>query len=448
MKGGSYPVPFALTCSHTFSFPHFPKTDSFKGATQGSLFAIRNEAKAVPARVVATYGTGDLIYFNSASVIIRATELVDASKTPTRFRVELDLPVLSRTTKQQSKGNDMGTQEITSKIGGSPQPTSSYQSQKLVNGRINHRQNQPHSHNGNGEKLAQALGWFSVGLGVGEVLAPKQVSKVAGFGDGDGHPILLRAFGLREIASGVGMLSRRRPTVWAWSRVAGDVIDLTCLATGLSSPKAKRGKVLAALATIAGVTVVDVLCAKRLSKSTGKITSSGAIRVKKSIIINRPVEEVYRFWRDLQNLPRFMNHLESVDLMDETRSRWTAKGPAGKDIQWYAIITDDKPNEKIGWQSVENSDIKNSGTVLFKNAPGNRGTIIRVEVEYFAPGGLLGDAIAMLFGEEPSQQIEDDLRRFKQVIETGDVVLSDSTLFGTGLSEQRSAQPYREEFNG
>jgi len=345
------------------------------------------------------------------------------------------------------EGNDMATREITTRTDEGPQSISGYGSMKSANELRNPGKHPSGSHDQTGENLAQVLGWFSIGLGASEILAPKQLRKAAGLEDGDGHHVLLRTLGVREIASGVGILSRRRPTEWVWSRVAGDVMDLASLATGLASSKAKRGKLIAAIAAVAGVTVLDVLCAKRLSHSSGKLTTSGAIRVKKSIIVNSPAEQVYRFWRDLENLPRFMNHLESVSSLDENHSHWVAKGAGGKKVQWDAEVTDDRPNEKIGWRSLEGSDIKNSGTVLFKNAPGNRGTIVRIEVEYFAPGGIFGDAIAMLFGEQPSQQIEDDLRRFKQVIETGNVVLSDSTLFGTGLSQQRPAQPLRTEFH-
>jgi uncharacterized membrane protein len=163
--------------------------------------------------------------------------------------------------------------------------------------------------------------------------------------------------------------------------------------------------------------------------------------VRRSIAINRPRAEIYRYWHDFENLPRFMHHLLSVQVTGEGRSRWTAKGPAGTTVTWEAELTEDRPDELIAWRSVEGSDVDNSGSVRFEEAPGRRGTIVRVELEYTPPGGVIGAGIAMLFGEEPEQQLNDDLRRFRQVMETGDIVLSDATLQGTGVKDQRAGQP-------
>src|SRR5581483_6566973 len=186
----------------------------------------------------------------------------------------------------------MATQETTTNVSDSIRSISGYHSAALIDGLDNDRKYQSKSHRHDGEKLAQALGWFSIGLGLGEILAPKQICKIAGLSDGkeDSHSTLLRAFGGRELASGIGILSKRKPTEWMWSRVAGDIMDLACLTAGFASPKAERGKLSAAIATVAGVTVLDILCAKRLSRSSGKLTSSGSIRVIKSIIVNRPAE--------------------------------------------------------------------------------------------------------------------------------------------------------------
>ena len=144
--------------------------------------------------------------------------------------------------------------------------------------------------------------------------------------------------------------------------------------------------------------------------------------------INRSPEEIYHFWRDFQNLPRFMDHLESVDVLDERRSHWRAKAPAGKTVEWDAEIIEDRPNELIAWRSLENADVPNTGSVRFVPAPGGRGTEVHVELKYDPPGGAVGVAIAKLFGEEPNQQVATDLRRFKQVMETGEVVQSDASI--------------------
>jgi uncharacterized membrane protein len=166
----------------------------------------------------------------------------------------------------------------------------------------------------------------------------------------------------------------------------------------------------------------------------------GAIPVNKSIVVNAEPSELYEFWHDFENLPRFMRHLDSVKVAGE-RSHWVAKGPAGSTVEWDAIVTEDRPNELIAWRSLEGSEVQNSGSVRFERAPGGRGTVVHVEIDYSPPGGAVGALVAKLFGEEPDGQLQTDLRRFKQVIETGEVVISDGTLLGEGYSEQRPAQP-------
>lgn len=163
--------------------------------------------------------------------------------------------------------------------------------------------------------------------------------------------------------------------------------------------------------------------------------------MKKSIIINRSPEELYQFWRDFENLPRFMNHLESVRVIDEKRSHWVAKAPAETSVEWDAEITEDRPNELIAWRSLEGSEVENSGSVSFESAPGERGTIVKVEIAYNPPGGVIGEWIAKLTGDDPGQQAHEALRSFKQVMEVGEVIISDGTVWDNGLLTQRPAQP-------
>jgi uncharacterized membrane protein len=164
--------------------------------------------------------------------------------------------------------------------------------------------------------------------------------------------------------------------------------------------------------------------------------------VIKSVTINRPREEVYEFWRKLENLPRFMKHLKTVRVIGDRRSHWVAAAPAGSSVEWDAEIIAERDNELLAWRSLEGSEIRNEGSVRFKDAPADRGTEVRVELDYEAPGGSAGAMVAKLFGEEPAQQIRDDLRRFKQEIETGEVVRSDGSLEGAGqgAAKQRAAQ--------
>jgi uncharacterized membrane protein len=149
------------------------------------------------------------------------------------------------------------------------------------------------------------------------------------------------------------------------------------------------------------------------------VRRGGGVRVDERIVLGRPRSEVYRFWRNLENLPRFMDHLESVTVVDESRSHWVAKGPAGSRVEWDAEIHNEIPNELLAWRSVEGSEMANAGSVHF--VPTETGdTEVRVVLRYDPPAGKLGAAVARLLGEDPSRQVADDLRRLKQVVEAGD----------------------------
>jgi len=282
-------------------------------------------------------------------------------------------------------------------------------------------------------RLAKGLGWFSIGLGLSELLAPRAIANIAGVSNT--RTGLIRLYGLREIASGIGIFAQKDPSQAMWSRVAGDVLDLTSLSVACTSPNAKRGRITLATANVLAVTALDVICAKQLSNGNQGIHAKG------TCIVNRPLEEVYNFWRNLQNLPRFMKHLESVEDLGDGRSHWVAKGPGGMKVEWDAKIVAEVPGEVITWRSLENSDVDNAGAVRFEQAAGGRGTIVKVNLEYNPIGGVVGATVAKIFGEEPSQQLDDDLRRFKQVLEVGEVVVSDATLLGTSYFEQRPGRP-------
>jgi uncharacterized membrane protein len=150
------------------------------------------------------------------------------------------------------------------------------------------------------------------------------------------------------------------------------------------------------------------------------IPAGQGIKVDQTVTINKSREELYRFWRNLENLPRFMRHLESVRLQGN-RSHWVAKGPLGTHVEWDAETYNENPNEMIAWRSLEGADVDSTGSVHFTPAPAGRGTEVRVVLKYNPPAGKLGAAVAKLFGEEPQQQIRDDLRRFKQLMETGEI---------------------------
>ncbi|NEU84108.1 SRPBCC family protein [Nostoc sp. UIC10630] len=156
------------------------------------------------------------------------------------------------------------------------------------------------------------------------------------------------------------------------------------------------------------------------------------VKVEKTLTINKPVEELYRFWRNFDNLPRFIKHLKELRVYDEKRSHWISKGFLNESVEWDVVITEDRENELIAWTSVEGAAIETSGRVHFKPAPGDRGTEVKTIREFTPPGGAIGAAlakpvadIAKLFGEDPELQIKEDLRGFKMLMEAGEIATTE-----------------------
>jgi uncharacterized membrane protein len=201
---------------------------------------------------------------------------------------------------------------------------------------------------------------------------------------------------------------------------------------------------MTATAAVAGITAVDLYTAIR----AGRRPWAYGLSLHAAITVKRPRDEVYGFWRDLENLPRFMIHLRSVQVIDQRRSRWIAKGPAGKDVEWDAQIVEDRPEELIAWRSAAGARVRNSGSVSFTDAPGGRGTEVRVELRFDPPGGMLGAAFARMLGEHPDQQVRDDMRRFKQVMETGEVVRSEGSPEGVHAIRQLRQRPEQPVMSG
>ena len=143
------------------------------------------------------------------------------------------------------------------------------------------------------------------------------------------------------------------------------------------------------------------------------------IRIDRTVTVYRPAAELYRYWRNFENLPRTMRHVDSVTVLDDFQSHWVVQGPAGTHFEWDAEIHNEKENELIAWRSLD-GDVNHAGSVRFLPTPTGRGTQVRVELRYEPPAGALGAAIARLFGEDPAQQVTEDLMRFKRVMETAD----------------------------
>ncbi|WP_318394080.1 SRPBCC family protein [Plantactinospora sp. KLBMP9567] len=296
---------------------------------------------------------------------------------------------------------------------------------------------------GDGQLLPRALGLLGLGLGVAALAAPHQVGRLVGLdGPAPAPSVVLRAIGARELVPVPGLLFAGRPAGWAWVRVAGDLLDLLLLARALPHRRGEHlQRVAATLGAVAGITAVDVLAALRSGRSAG--ARRRTLRASATVTVNRPADEVYRFWRDFENLPRFMYHVESVRSDGDGRSHWTVRGPGGRRIEWDAELVEDNLSEMITWRSARGARVPNAGRVRFARAAGGRGTEVRVDLAYAPPGGAVGRAVAALFGEEPGQQIRDDLRRFKQVIETGEVVRSDGSPAGLATPQQVLQKPAR-----
>ena len=244
-----------------------------------------------------------------------------------------------------------------------------------------------------GETLAVGLGCFSIALGVAELAAPHSVARFIGVAPTEKVIATLRSYGAREVGAGMAILAQPERATWLWSRVAGDALDLATLAGSMTSSSTHRGRTTFAAVAVLGVTALDVLCARQLSETDGNghrdrrgwlTKGDSTVRISEAITINQPLEIVEHQWSSLESMP------ESLRTLGRSRT--------GGD-------------ERL--------------IVEFRQAPADRGTEVRVEVEYSPRGGAVGAALAKVFGGDPAGQVREDLRRFKQIVETGEVVLSE-----------------------
>jgi uncharacterized membrane protein len=270
--------------------------------------------------------------------------------------------------------------------------------------------------------VAHGLGWLSIGIGAAAVLAPRTFGSLTGAGRGSGG--VMRAAGVRELAGGVGILSQRNPAPWLWTRAVGDVMDLAVLAVGMRPGNPARGRAAMSFAAVAGLLALDALTASHLSKHAGHPLVSGVaaptdLYFETSIATTKSPEECYRFWRNVENLPRFMQNLESVRALDERRFHWVAKGPTR--MEWDGEITEDRPGAALAWHTLEGAQVPNAGSATFEPVPHGRGTIVRLSIHYSPVGGRLTAGLAKLLRQDPQSQVREDLRRFKQLLETGEI---------------------------
>jgi uncharacterized membrane protein len=305
---------------------------------------------------------------------------------------------------------------------------------------------------------ARTLGYVSLGLGLSQLIAPRWFARTIGVERGDNDTVV-RLVGARELLAGTGILMSRNPAPWVWMRVAGDLMDLALLGRATMTDH-DPARLNGALAGTVGITAVDIangLGTARDDNGNGnghstmpfarksipeqiRDTVVGGKPVRKAITIGASADDLYAYWRNLENLPAFMRHLEEVRETGDRRSHWIATAPLNTRVEWDAEITEDVPGDRISWRALPDSTVKHEGTVRFVRAPGDRGTEIHVEMVYQPPAGPIGATVAKLLGEEPEMQVAEDLRRLKQVIETGSVVWSDATR-GERKLRQRPARP-------
>lgn len=297
-------------------------------------------------------------------------------------------------------------------------------------------------------RMSRALGWFSIGLGATQLMTPGGVNRLIGIDNDVKNRALQRLIGMRELMAGVGILANPRPAGWLWARVGGDLMDAAVLTASLASQRSDRDRVRQSLTAVLGILAADAKAAMETTAAGGTPVGvrpkDRSIPVEQAITIWRQPAEVFAFWRNLENLPRFMNHLESVRVTADARSHWVARGPAGRTVEWDAEIVEERPNELIAWRSLDGSDVRTSGSVRFAPTPDGEGTEVLVRLHYSPPAGVVGMTVARLFGEEPHLQVKEDLRRFKQVMEVGEVVLSEGTAFRGARARQHPAQPSAE----
>jgi uncharacterized membrane protein len=265
--------------------------------------------------------------------------------------------------------------------------------------------------------LTRGLGLFSVGLGIAELAAPRVLARAIGIDPHGRTSTTIRAMGARELLNGLGILMRPRAALPLWARVAGDAIDLAFLAWAFSAKRTSTQRLVGAIASVAGVAALDVIA----SQSTARSQRAAERPILRSITIYKPVADVYAFWRDFEQLPRAMSYLESVTDQGGGRSRWTAKLPKGS-VSWETEVIEDLPGQRLEWRTVRGQALPIRGCVTFRPILGGSATEICLEMQL---GHGAAAALASLIA---GPQIEGDLRRVKQVLETGEIIRSDASI--------------------
>ena len=287
-------------------------------------------------------------------------------------------------------------------------------------------------------RIARGLGWFSVGLGLTELVSGKTLDRYLGTG---GHQGTLRLFGLRELAAGAIILAQKEPSAGSvWSRVGGDVMDLIFLGKALEEQRSrtKQERLGVATATVVVITALDVYCAWKLSQSSkpkGEAMEEDPTSVETSITLNGSPAELYQLWRDPQTLPQVMGHFATVTATADDRAHWSVNGPVKTSLQWDSQIVQEEPGSFVRWYSTQGAKIPNGGSIRFHPAPVGRGTVATLSIDFHPPGGSFGQAAAKVLGIVPKVLADKALRRFKSLAESGEIpTLKDNVSARTGAA--------------
>lgn len=279
-------------------------------------------------------------------------------------------------------------------------------------------------------QITTGLGWFSIGLGLVELFGPRRLTRT--FGASYQTPLYQLA-GVRELASGIGLLLSRDKSPWLWARAAGDAMDIALL--GIGHGRHRKGRVVTALLTLAGIAALDLWTAQRMQEreeqsvygagahAGGRGWRLGAMDIERSITINRSPQELLVLWQMPDTLPRIMAHIADIQQLGEGRARWTIPIPFGQPLSWQTEITEADPDRGLRFQSDQTAGaLIPSGAVHFSKAPASRGTVMTLHVRFNPPAGAAGRTVARLLGDAmPAALIDKSLHYFKALAETGEI---------------------------
>lgn len=267
-------------------------------------------------------------------------------------------------------------------------------------------------------QVATALGWFSIGLGAVELLAAGGLARTFGM---RGRENLIRGFGLREIGTGIGLLTARDPAPWLWGRVGGDALDIATLAAQVTPGNRRRGSAVAALGMVAGVAALDAWCAFRLSGGVGATTTGQPIKVTRVITVARPAAELFQLLREPDTLPRLLAPFATLQPMPDGRMRWTVDGLRSR--SWTSATPREQPDSLVSWQSEPGGEAAIPElSMSLQPAPGALGTAVTLAASIVPPGGPLGrKAVQMFGGMVPGAMADATLHYLKALAETGEI---------------------------